>query len=44
MNDINAKDTPVNLLKPAIQNSFYIKEQKWMNPDYIGPEHKSRKY
>ena len=44
MNDINSKDTPVNLLKPAIENAFYIKEQKWIDPEYAGPEHKTRRY
>ena len=44
MNDINSKDTAANELKPAVANSFFIKERTWLDPEYIGPEHKTRKY
>ena len=44
MNDINSKDTAANMLKPAIANSFYIKERSWLDPEYVGPEHESRQY
>ena len=44
MNDINSKDTAANMLKPAIANTFYTKERNWLDPEYNGPEHESRKH
>ena len=44
MDDINSKAPAADMLKPAIANSFYIKERSWLDPEYLGPEDNSRKH
>ena len=39
--DVNCKLDPAESLKPAIKKSFFIKEQKWNDPDFVDPDDES---
>lgn len=39
MNDLNSTDVTQEALKPAMKNSFFIKEQRWAGADsFIEPD------
>ena len=42
--DVNSKVGPQHTLKPSIKNSFYIKEQRYLDPDFVEPDDPSLKY
>ena len=43
LHDINQKVEPQVALKPAIKKSFYVKELKLLNPDYVDPDDEQKK-
>ena len=44
MNDVSSKVQPQDALKPAIKDAFYIKEQRWVKPEFVEPDDEVNKY
>ena len=43
--EVSNKVGPANALKPAIKNAFYIKEQRFLDPEkFVEPDDASMKY
>lgn len=44
MHDINSKQLPPQAIKPKIKDAFYIKEQRWVNPEFVEPDDEVNKF
>ena len=38
LDDVNSKQSPHKAIKPKIKNSFYVKEQRFVEKDFVEPD------
>ena len=42
LHDVSSKVSPLHTVKPAIKNSFYIKEQRWNDEEFVEPDDEAK--